>query len=415
MSSISSGAAVPAARRIIYLGMDVHKESITIAVLPADAKTPTRLDRLPNDLIKLKRWLDRAAQQGELHTCYEASGAGYVIHRAMHEWGYACDVIAPSLIPKRPGVQRKHDKYDAAELARLYRSGELTSVRILSEAEERVRDVVRCRETFQREILKSRHYILKFLARRGFVYREGTNWCTPHLRWLQHLTTEQSPLAPADRLVFREYHALLLYKLQRRDDLDRKIERLAELPTLKPAVQALQCFPRDLAALGDGPRDGDHRLAPLHPAGPARELRRARHAGILERGSTATGVDHQSGEQSLPARARPSSVELSPSTGDERRSQTPAVRPTAGGDHARLEGATPAASALQPSELSQTAADRGRRRGPRARRLSLGGDAGGARHDLIPSGEPKACGPEALTRACATALWGQSLRMDPRA
>jgi transposase len=238
----SAAAVVPAARSIIYLGMDVHKESITIALLPTDAKAPTRVDRLPNDLVKLKRWLERVASQGELRACYEASGAGYVLHRAMREWGYACDVIAPSLIPKRPGVQRKHDRYDAAELARLYRAGELTAVRIPAEAEERVRDVVRCRETFQREILKSRHYILQFLARRGFVYREGTNWCTPHLKWLQHLTTDQSPLEPADRLVFREYHALLLYKLQRRDDLDREIVRLAELPTLKPAVQTLQCF-----------------------------------------------------------------------------------------------------------------------------------------------------------------------------
>jgi transposase len=241
-SSSAAAAAVPAARPIIYLGMDVHKESITIAVLPADAKTPIRVDRLPNDLVKLKRWLERVAAQGEVRACYEASGAGYVLHRAMREWGYACDVIAPSLIPKRPGVRRKHDRYDAAELARLYRAGELTAVRIPSEAEERVRDVVRCRETFQREILKSRHYILKFLARRGFVYRDGTNWRTPHLQWLQQLTTERSPLSPADRLVFREYHALLLYKLQRRDDLDREIVRLAELPTLKPAVQVLQCF-----------------------------------------------------------------------------------------------------------------------------------------------------------------------------
>jgi transposase len=119
-------------------------------------------------------------------------------------------------------VQRKHDKRDATDLARLYRAGELTVVRIPSEAEERVRDVVRCRETFQREILKSRHYILKFLARRGFVFRDGTNWCGPHLQWLQHLTTDRSPLARHDRLVFREYHALLMYKLQRRDELDRR-------------------------------------------------------------------------------------------------------------------------------------------------------------------------------------------------
>ena len=236
-------------RSIIYLGMDVHKDSITIAVLPAAAKTATRVDRLPNDLPKLQRYLERVARDGEVRACYEASGAGYVLHRALQEWGYACEVIAPSLIPKRPGVQRKHDKYDASELARLYRAGELTAVRIPSEAEERVRDVVRCRETFQREILKSRHYILKFLARRGFVFREGTNWCTPHLRWLQHLTTEQSPLAPADRLVFREYHALLTYKLQRRDELDREIERLAELPTLAPMVRRLQCF-RGIALQG---------------------------------------------------------------------------------------------------------------------------------------------------------------------
>lgn len=241
----SSTAAAP----IIYLGMDVHKDSITIAVLPMAAKNPTRLERLPNDLPKLKRFLDRAARDGELRVCYEASGAGYVLHRALREWGYACDVIAPSLIPKRPGVQRKHDKRDAADLARYYRAGELTPVRIPSEAEERVRDVVRCRETFQREILTSRHYILKFLARRGFVYRDGTNWCTPHLRWLEHLTSEASPLAPADRLVFREYHALLTYKLQRRDELDRQIEALALTPALAAAVARLQCF-RGIALQG---------------------------------------------------------------------------------------------------------------------------------------------------------------------
>ncbi len=241
MSSAAKSTSV-AARSIIYLGMDVHKESITIAVLPEGAKSPTRLDRLPNDLPKLKKWLERAARDGEIRACYEASGAGYVLHRAMKEWGYECEVIAPSLIPKRPGVQRKHDKRDAADLARFYRAGELTAVRIPSESDERVRDVVRCRETFQKEILKSRHYILKFLARRGFVFREGTNWCSPHLKWLLYLTTENSPLEQHDRLIFREYHALLLYKLERRDELDRQIEQLALLPNIAPMVERLQCF-----------------------------------------------------------------------------------------------------------------------------------------------------------------------------
>ena len=232
-----------------YIGLDVHKESVTIAVLPAAAAAPTRLERLPNDFVKLRRFMDRLQKDGEIRACYEASGAGYVLQRAIREWGYQCEVIAPSLIPIKPGVQRKHDKHDATQLAKLYRAGELTVVRIPSETEERVRDVVRCRETFQRELLKSRHYILKFLARRGFVYREGTNWSKPHLTWLKQLARERpdkageaSPLSMEDRLVYGEYLALFEYKLQRREELDRQIEKLALTPSLAPVVQRLQCF-----------------------------------------------------------------------------------------------------------------------------------------------------------------------------
>ncbi len=136
MSSPARRAAAPTpatpapVRPIIYLGMDVHKDSITIAVLPDGAKAPARLERLPNDLPKLKKWMDRVARDGEIQACDEASGAGYVLHRALRDWGYACAVIAPSLIPKRVRVHRKHDKRDAADLARLYRAGELVPVRI---------------------------------------------------------------------------------------------------------------------------------------------------------------------------------------------------------------------------------------------------------------------------------------------
>lgn len=86
MSSLITTGPV-AARSIIYLGLDMHKDSITLAVLPLDAKTPTRLERLANDLPKLEKWLDRVARDGELRTCYEASGAGYVLLRALTEWG----------------------------------------------------------------------------------------------------------------------------------------------------------------------------------------------------------------------------------------------------------------------------------------------------------------------------------------
>jgi transposase len=227
---------------IIYLGLDVHKDSVTIAVLPAGAAAPTRIDKYPNDFTKLRRVFERHAKDGELRACYEASGAGYVLQRAMHGWGYHCDVIAPSLIPTKPGVQRKHDKYDAGQLARLYRAGELTVIRIPSEAEERVRDLVRCRETLQREVVKSRHYILKFLARRGFIYRGGVNWRPAHYTWLRQLIGVTSPLASEDRIVFGEYFTLLEYKLSRREALDQHIEEIALRPAYAPAVAALQCF-----------------------------------------------------------------------------------------------------------------------------------------------------------------------------
>lgn len=235
---LPASAALPT----IYVGLDVHKESVTLAVLPAGAPAPTRVDKLPNDPAKLRRYVDRLATQGTLRLCYEASGAGYVLYRLLRDWGYACEVIAPSLVPQKPGHQRKHDRHDAAQLAHFYRSGDLTPVRIPSEAEERVRDIVRCRETLQRELLKSRHYLLKFLARRGFVYREGTHWSRPHLRWLTALARDDSPLAPEDRFVFREYLALFEYKLQRRDALDAEIEQLALRPALREAVGRLRCF-----------------------------------------------------------------------------------------------------------------------------------------------------------------------------
>jgi transposase len=229
--------------------MDVHKDSITVAVLPGYAPAPSRVDKLSSDYPRLKRYLDRVAGDGDLVCCYEASGAGYVLQRAIKEWGYQCEVIAPSLIPRRPGVQRKYDKRDAADLARLYRAGELTPVRIPSDAEERVRDIVRLRDTLQRELMKSRHYILKFLTRRGFVFREGTHWTGRHLTWLRKLAGADSPLTSEDRFVVSEYVALMEYKLQRRDELDRRIAELAVLPFLAPSVNHLQSF-RGIALQG---------------------------------------------------------------------------------------------------------------------------------------------------------------------
>jgi transposase len=223
----------------IHVGMDVHNDTVMIAVLPESAEKPTVVKQLPNDERALRRFLARTARDGELRCCYEASGAGYVLQRTIERWGHECEVIAPALILSRPGHHRKHDRIDAIELAHQHRAGLLVSVRIPSEAEERVRDLVRCRETFQREILKSRHYILKFLRRRGLVFRNGSNWTNKHLDWLRSLLSQEE-LVAEDRDVLGEYLALLEYKIDRRDELDRKIEQIAVTPAYKEAVGRLR-------------------------------------------------------------------------------------------------------------------------------------------------------------------------------
>src|SRR5260370_30600608 len=98
----------------------------------------------------------------------------------MTSWGLACEMVASGLIPQKPGDRRKFDKKDAA---RLYRAGELTPIRIPTAAEERVREIMRCRETLQREILPSRHYLLKLLLRRGLIYDTAAHWTHRHRAW----------------------------------------------------------------------------------------------------------------------------------------------------------------------------------------------------------------------------------------
>lgn len=234
---------------ILYLGLDVHKESVTIAVLPADAATPREVVRVPFDWTKLRRYFARLSADGAaLHACYEASGAGYVLQRAMTEWGHQCTIVASSLIPTKPGERRKHDTHDAVQLARRYRAGELTAIRIPSLAEEQVREIVRCRETLQREILRSRHYLLKLLLRRGLVYHDGAHWTQRHRTWLEALR-RTAPLTGGDAVAFEEYLALLDYKLDRRAALDRQIEALALTPAYQPTVARLCCF-RGVSTLG---------------------------------------------------------------------------------------------------------------------------------------------------------------------
>lgn len=224
-------------KSIAHVGLDVHKDSIVAAVLPEGADKPVCERRLRNDSLELRKFILRWDGVYDLRCCYEASSCGYVIHRWLAGMSVACDVIAPSLVPKRPGDRVKTDRRDAVKLARLHRSGELTAVHVPTQQDEAVRSLVRCRETMNKEVQQSHHYILKFLSCRGIRYPGKSNWTDKHWRFLRALHFEGP-----EKIVFEEYLALLEYKQYRLEELDRHIEEAAATETYRGMVGILRCL-----------------------------------------------------------------------------------------------------------------------------------------------------------------------------
>jgi transposase len=128
----------------IHLGMDTSKNTIVVAVLMPGEEVPV-IDRIWNEEGSVRHLVGRFGDPAGLRCCYEAGPCGFELHRLLSSMGVACDVVAPSLIPRRAGDRVKTDKRDASRLARLHRAGELTPIRVPSEAEEAVRDLVRAR------------------------------------------------------------------------------------------------------------------------------------------------------------------------------------------------------------------------------------------------------------------------------
>jgi len=141
------------------VGLDVHADSIVAAILPPKSDTP-EVVKLSGDLMQVRRLFRRLSAEGPLRSCYEASGAGFVLHRLLAYDGFPCELIAPSLIPRKPGDHRITDRLDAIMLARLYRSGHLTPVHVPDEDHEALRRLLRLRETYRAYCTATMHRIL---------------------------------------------------------------------------------------------------------------------------------------------------------------------------------------------------------------------------------------------------------------
>ncbi len=222
----------------VYVGLDVHKLSIAVSLAEEGREGAVRfLGEIPNtptDLAKLARRLSKDGSQ--LEFCYEAGGCGYVIHRQLIELGHGCMVVAPSLIPRKPGDRVKTDRRDSQKLAMLHRSGDLTRVWVPDPVHEAMRDLVRARIDAMMALMRARQQLLAFLLRHGRIYEKGKPWTQRHRVWLAEQVFEQ----PVHQIVFQDYIEAIFTAQDRRDQLVARIESLIPTWSMGPVVQALR-------------------------------------------------------------------------------------------------------------------------------------------------------------------------------
>ena len=225
------------ADRITYVGLDVHKDSIVVAVAAGGLRGEVReYGRIANTSTALDRLLRKLGGDGmRLRFCYEAGPCGYGIQRRLSTRGHECVVVAPSLIPKRAGDRVKTDRRDAAGLAKLHRAGELTAVWVPDVGHEAMRDLVRARLDAVHSLRRARQQLSGFLLRHGCHYGRPA-WTRLHRRWLAGLKFEQA----VHHIVLEDYIAAVEAAEARRNRLTAQIEAMLPDWTLAPVVAALQ-------------------------------------------------------------------------------------------------------------------------------------------------------------------------------
>jgi transposase len=220
-----------------YVALDDSKRKIVAGILRPGMDQP-ELREIANDPRLIRRLFQRLKHDGPVAACYEAGVSGYDLYRHLTALGVTCIVAAPALTPRRPGQRIKTDRRDAAKLVRLFRAGELTAIHVPDEAEEAVRDLVRCRDDLRRDVLRWRHRVLKLMTRHGRAYLTGRNWSKTHWEWIRAQRFDQPALQRAfDVTVFALEQALV-----RQAELDKELEAIATTPPYADSVGWLRCF-----------------------------------------------------------------------------------------------------------------------------------------------------------------------------
>src|SRR5271165_6776269 len=206
----------------IFVGLDTSKQKISVAIAGTGRSGEVRffgdIDSTPTMVERMVKKL--AERHHKPSFCYEAGPTGYELHRQITALGHECIVVAPSLIPQRPGERVKTNRRDAVSLAKLRRAGELTAVWVPDPAHEAVRELVRARETAMEELRRARQHLQSFLLRHGRIFTGRTAWSKAHTRWLCEQTFDH----PAQNIVLTEYRQAI-------EDAEARLERLTQQVT----------------------------------------------------------------------------------------------------------------------------------------------------------------------------------------
>ena len=225
-------------RSLVFVGLDVHQDSIVIATAQSGNLPAIVGDTLPHDVPKLVKRLLRIAPAARLRVCYEAGPTGYHLARRLKAVGIACIVVAPSLIPVQQGRRVKTDRRDAARLASLYRAGELTAVAIPEPHVEAMRDLERARDDAKQDERVARQRLDKFLLRHALIWNGGKKWTQKHVAWIRSQTFAH--------LEQTRTHASYLTALDQASErvaqLTKDIAEQVEKWALRPLVQSLQAL-----------------------------------------------------------------------------------------------------------------------------------------------------------------------------
>lgn len=227
---------------ILWVGLDAHSKSISVAAM-IDWRSEVAEWEIQNSeasVVRLAKRLRKMAGSGEIRCCYEAGPLGFTLQRQLEERreGIVCEVIAPSLIPRRPGDRVKTDRRDARQLVKLSRAGNLTQVHAPSAQDEAVRDLCRCRSDAVEDRTRARHRLSKFLLRKGLRWHGKSSWTLNHHDWLRNLHFEQ----PADRIVFADYRRTVEAADDRVKDLTAQIDEFSKTDPYRAPVSRLRCF-----------------------------------------------------------------------------------------------------------------------------------------------------------------------------